>query len=687
MNATETIKFEDLAAWSEAKRVETRNGPRNLRKAAPTELFWTAWRNQKDACKAAGLSVSRNTKGDWEACWWMPISAEERQAATEAQEASRATDAAITVPAPDGLAYLPYQRAGIAYAAVKARALIGDEMGLGKTIQAIGVINGNPSIRRVLVICPATLRLNWKREMEKWLVEKRSTGIVTGRDADGWRDRADVVIINYDVVQNHRQAIDSIEWDLLILDECHYLKSDDAERTRAVYGGKAIEEKKDKAGKVKKKGKPAVQPIKARRTLYLSGTPILNKPIELWTLLQNADPAGLGASFFGYSRRYCDAKQTRFGWDFSGSSNLDELQRRLRERLMVRRLKKDVLTELPAKRRQVIEIAANGCSDLIAAEGEAFKAHEETLANLQAWLELAKAEEDEAAYEEAGERLRVALSVAFEDMSRCRHELAEAKVDYVIEHLKGCLENGPIVCFAHHKDVIKKIVAAFPGSVSITGDTSMTNRQAAVDDFQAGKTDLIVCNIQAGGVGITLVRSSHVVFAEIDWVPANLSQAEDRCHRIGQVNSVLVQHIVMEGSLDAVMARKIVAKQDVIDRALDRDAVPVEWEAPVKERPATVELTRKQIDEETPNISQEQIAAIHRALRALSGVCDGAHAIDGAGFNKFDSRIGKELASKGTLTARQAVLGRKWCKKYRRQLPADLLKLIFEETYASQIEM
>ena len=203
----------------------------------------------KDLVKAAGFRWDPNAKVWWTASEQVAakiarpdaveaLNAERAEAARKAQEAieaSKATDSDRPIPAPEGLAYLPYQRGGIAYAMERQGVLIADEMGLGKTIQAIGVINADPTIRKVLVICPASLKLNWRKEMWKWLCRKFRIGIAEGKS---FPSDADIVIINYDIVHQHREVIDAIDWDLLISDECHYLKNPKANRTLAVLGGK-----------------------------------------------------------------------------------------------------------------------------------------------------------------------------------------------------------------------------------------------------------------------------------------------------------------------------------------------------------------------------------------------------------------------------------------------------------------
>lgn len=605
--------------------------------------------------------------------------------AAAAIEASRAATSEATLPVPDGLAYLPYQRAGIATAVSRPNVLLGDEMGLGKTIQAIGVINADESLKRILIVCPSSLRLNWRNELRRWLVRPMEIQIAEGSACKP--EWGNVLIINYDIADRHKEALRSVAWDLLIADEAHYMKNPDAKRTQAVLGH---------AGK---RGKEPVPGINARRKVFLTGTPIPNRPVEGWPLF-----SALGAfrpdEFFRYAKRYCAAYQGGHGWDFSGHSNLDELQNHLRATIMIRRLKADVLTELPPKRRQVIEIPANGAAAAVEAEKRCAEQHEEELERLRALVELAKAG-PEADYDAAVQKLRQAARVAFTDLSKRRHETAVAKIPYVIAHLRDAIESGQkVVCFAHHKDVIDALRHEFGGAcVKVTGDDAMQARQDAVESFQRDPgTRLFLGNIQAAGVGLTLTAAAWVVFAELDWVPGNVTQAEDRCHRIGQRESVLVQHLVLEGSLDARMVRVLIGKQEVIEQALDRPTghteteeeaasmtalqaecragdvseldEEIEQQAPQRrERPATARLTRKVVEEEAASMTPDQIEAIHRCMMTLASMdMDHAAELNGMGFSKSDSYLGHDLAGMVSLSARHAVLGRKLVQRYRRQL-------------------
>ena len=579
------------------------------------------------------------------------IAAQQQQAAL-AIEASRAEDVNANIPAPEGLAYMPFQRAGIAYANGRKNVLIADDMGLGKTIQAIGVSNADDSARSVLVLCPSSLRLNWGREWKKWCVKGLSVGVYqTGAKT---LPQTDVVILNYDNLKKFIAAIHARSWDILVCDEAHALKNPKTQRTKLVLGAK----------------KEQVAAIGARRKVFLTGTPILNRPIELWPLA-NALAPDVFSSWSNYVFRYCAAYNSRYGLDVTGSSNLDELQNVLRANFMVRRLKKDVLTELPAKQRQVIELPCEDKS--VTRERNAAAAIESRLEALRVNVELAKCGSDDE-YETAVDALREGASAAFAEMAVLRHETALAKVPAVIEHLTEAVESGKVICFAHHRDVIRAIVDAFPGCVVVTGETSLNDRQAAVDKFQGDPAcRLFVGNIQAAGVGLTLTASSHVVFAELDWTPAMISQAEDRAHRIGQRDSVLVQHLVLEESLDAHMAKQLVAKQKVLDDALDnrheaRELLDEPMLPVVTEEAATQSVSRKAVAEQAESISSEEAAEIHGKLRVLAAMCDGASSRDGSGFNKFDVAIGMSLAGSARLSAKQTVLGRKLVHKYRRQL-------------------
>ena len=586
----------------------------------------------------------------------------------ERREASRAFNADIEIPAPAGLAYMPFQRAGIAYALARPHTLIADQMGLGKTIAALGIVNATPAaeVQRVLVVCPASLRLNWQQEAEKWLVHKHLHPKVIG-PKNPMTGNESFLIINYDICSKHKDALRSVNWDVMICDEAHYMKNNRAQRSVAILGLTD-----------KKKGID-IPPVPAKRKLFLTGTPIVNRPNELHPLVAALAPTEFG-NFWTFARRYCGAQQTRWGWDFDGATHLDELQDRLRETCMVRRLKKDVLTDLPAKRRSIIEIPANGKTRVIAAERKAAALHEDTLAELKAAVELAKVSDDPNVYAEAVEKLKAAAAAAFTEMSKLRRETAIAKAPLVAQHVRDSVEaGGKVVVFAHHHEVTDLLMNALDdlGCVKLDGrDTDMHVRDAAVNAFQENdEVQVFVGGIKAAGVGLTLTASSHVVFSELDWTPAGMSQAEDRCHRIGQQNQVLVQHLVFEDSIDVRMARTLIEKQRIIDEALDMQTASTELSepiVPIAEGTQTPPISprKKALETTAAKLTPTEIHEIHAKLKLLSAWCDGAQQLDGRGFSKIDVSIGKSLAAAERLTPKQAALGKLLTTKYRRQLEA-----------------
>jgi SNF2 family DNA or RNA helicase len=516
----------------------------------------------KDVVKGAGFQWSPTEKLWWTADAVIAARLDPLAAAQVNQdiERSRAVDAVVQVPAPEGLSYLPYQLAGIAYAMDRDAVLFADEMGLGKTIEAIGVINADRSIKRVLVVCPASLKVNWARELNKWLVRATSIEI-----ANGYFPDSEIVIINYDILIKYRAEIDLRQWDLLIVDESHYIKNGKAKRTQALLG----HHDRDPAKRTKG--------IAARKKIFMTGTPIVNRPYELWSIIADLDPQGLGSNFFKFMTRYTNASRNEYGWDFSGASNLEELQQRMRAKFMVRRLKSEVLTELPAKRRQVILLPPNGASSVVAREREAFERYRAALAQAEKAAQEARARGDKDGYQAAIRKLHNSYQFAFEEMAKVRHETAVAKIPHVIEHLNECLEaEDKVVVFVHHHDLAHALKAAFPDAAVVTGETKQGHRMLEVDKFQNDpRCRLFIGSIHAAGVGITLTAAQLVVFAELDWVPGNISQSEDRLHRIGQLGSVLVQHLVFNDSVDSIMANVIIEKQEVIEKALDQRGLPV----------------------------------------------------------------------------------------------------------------
>ncbi len=518
-------------------------------------------------------------------------------------------------------------------------------------------MNYYESIETVLIICPASLKINWSREFKKWSVRDFTIAIA---DPDIFPP-ADVVIINYEILPRWAEKIRQRKWGLLVCDESHRIKSKSSIRTVQVVGGR-----------YRSKGEAfKVTPIEAEKKLFLSGTPIPNRPYEIFTTLKYLRPDQFPRQWT-FIKNYCNG-------EFTGHSNLAEMQYKLRSTLMIRRKKEDVLPELPPKRRQIIPVEVKGSTKVVKAELEAWERHEARIEGLTAAVELAKAD-SEAEYLDKVDKLDAYTKVAFEDVANERKAVALAKVPAVIEHVRSIVAEGQkVVVFVYHHEVCDKIYDAFKGH-AVTLDGRLINkekRQARIDKFQDDpECRVFIGSIGAAGVGITLTAASIVVFAELDWVPGNISQAEDRCHRIGQEDSVLVHHLVIDGSLDGRMCKILVEKQEVIDAALD-DQIVTETDIPNWGNRNTTHFTKTptQIEKESLLIIPEQSKAIHSALSIVATYCDGAVTQDSAGFSRIDAEMGHSLANQTELTPKAAALGKYLVKKYRRQIPGDLLEL------------
>lgn len=442
-------------------------------------------------------------------------------------EDSKKVSSNIFLNSPVGLNYLPFQKAGIEFCIKQKNVLLADEMGLGKTIQAIGVINNVSSINKVLIVCTATLKRNWFEELKKWLVKPLTIKIV---DIAGDFNNENIVICSYNRLPKLLDLFKNHFFDLVVCDEVHLTKNKKAIRTKAV----------DSVSK------------RTSRNIHMTGTPIVSRPAELFPLIQRL---GFGMDWYHYMTRYADMHQNKFGYmEYKGAKNLEELQQKLRSSIMIRRMKADVLAELPDKIRQPVIFDADT------------KELKEAIKQEQRFLNLFDS------YVERINNLEFSVDKGFSELAILRKNTAIAKVPLIIEFIKSTLENtDKVVVFAHHKEVINKIQAEFKNeAVKLTGESSQEERYEAIKEFQNNpKIKIFIGSILACGAGITLTASSTVIFAELDWVPGNVSQAEDRCHRIGQKNTVMVYHLIVDGSIDVKISKMLIDKQKNIDKALN----------------------------------------------------------------------------------------------------------------------
>ena len=493
----------------------------------------------------------------------------------------------IIVRSPDGLEFKRYQMAFFDWyrqrqvnRPTSPSLLLADEMGTGKTIMSAGLFSqisdqkDNGEQPRFLVICTAGMKITWEREVKKWC-RGLSTVKIKGTKLLDYLPTENVVIINYDLVVHHRPWIDQIAekygWDLIICDEAHYMKNPKAKRTSAILGGRMVGGNRNEFRLDKR-----VSSIEGKK-LFLTGTPLVNRPVELWPILKECDPAGLGENWRKFVRRYCGAFKGRYGWDTSGATNLEELQVKLRSSIMIRRRTNEVLDQLPAIQRQAIVLPENGNASLVEAEWEAFNTYEQVLKE----LEEARTNGDS----DMGELVRTLADrqqASFAELAKYRKLVGMAKKDHVIEHCRNVVDSrGKVVLFAWHKDVVTALMGGLQefNPVRLTGADSQTARQSSVDSFQDDETvKIIILNLEAGGVGITLTGTEQagfctsVVFSELDWRPSIMQQAERRVARLGadeSATNILVHHVVLDGSLDATISNRLIDKQNVIDQAIN----------------------------------------------------------------------------------------------------------------------
>lgn len=418
-----------------------------------------------------------------------------------------------------------YQAAGVEEIARRKNVLLADEQGLGKTLQAIQFVKTfQLALPRTIVICPASLKLNWTREFEQW---SDTPSHVIRHGKDKIPKDSNVVIVNYDLLKSKliMDQLIAFRANILICDEAHYLKNAKTQRTKHVAKLAKLIEKK----------------------IFITGTPLLNRPVELYALIKMLSPEALIPydDYRNYAYRFCNAYNSRWGLDVSGNSNVEELGVRLRATCMVRRLKKDVMKQLPDKTIQLIPFELCKKTEKIIEKEE--------------WFFI----EDLRKYPERG---------SMGELAEIRHELALTKLDESVRYIEDLMESiDKVVIFAHHHDVINALLEKLNkfNPVAITGKHRTHNRQKAVDDFQTkDEVRVFIGQIQAAGTGLTLTAASTVVFVETSWVPGEINQAIDRCHRIGQKDNVTAKFLVVEKSLDETMLKTIFDKEKTINQLL-----------------------------------------------------------------------------------------------------------------------
>jgi SWI/SNF-related matrix-associated actin-dependent regulator 1 of chromatin subfamily A len=427
-------------------------------------------------------------------------------------------------------ALYPHQLTGVEFLKTKGRAILGDDMGLGKTRQAIIALREACPDGCVLIVCPASLKINWAREI--LAVEPDAAIEVLG--AKGYScEQPRWVIVNYDLLARNAEHLHAVPWTGVILDEAHFIKNA-SQRTSQCLKLLGVDGK-------------GIRPYSPLQVYLLTGTPLTNRPRDLFNLLRAVGhPAA--TSFLSFAKRYCGAYRNDYGWVTDGASNLDELNLLMKE-VMLRRKKEDVL-DLPGKIRTWVPVAI---------DDNPAKAH----AGFLEWF---------AASDATRPNDREFLS----RLTKVRVALHKAKHKAVAERIKDVTATGTkVIVFCCFQDGVTRHKKALGNSaVTITGSDNMEQRQAAVDRFQTDPSvTVILCNLIAGGVGITLTAGSHVIFQDLDWVPANHLQAEDRAYRLGQKAHVTVEYFIADRTLDGYIAKLMDRKLALIS-AVESDDLP-----------------------------------------------------------------------------------------------------------------
>ncbi|WP_289697152.1 DEAD/DEAH box helicase [uncultured Duncaniella sp.] len=432
-----------------------------------------------------------------------------------------------------------YQREGILFGLERHRLLIGDEPGLGKTLQSIGIVD-TASAYPCLVICPSSLKINWQREFEKFTDKKAL--VLDNATRTSWpyllgMGMFHVAIVNYESLKKF------FVWDIkggktftlkdvvfnrdinifksVIMDESHRLKDPTAQQTMFTRG--IVEGKEWR--------------------ILLSGTPVVNHAQDL--VAQLAIMGRLLSDFGG---------RGKFLADYGENENLSELSDKLYDTCMIRREKAKVLTQLPDKTRTdlYVEISNRDEYDLAAAD-------------LAAYLR----EYTECTDRDIRRKMRMEALVKFMTL---RSLASKGKVKQATDFIRNFLANGkPLIVFCSLKEIVKALQKQFPDAVRVTGDDSLAEKQAAVDAFQSGEAQLIICSIKAAGVGLTLTASSNVAFVEFPWTYADCCQCEDRAHRIGQKNNVTCYYLIGRSTIDPVLYNIIHKKRSIANQIMASD--------------------------------------------------------------------------------------------------------------------
>ena len=432
----------------------------------------------------------------------------------------------------------PFQKVAVEYSKFRNGILIADEMGLGKTLEALAIIEYHQLYPAVIVV-PTMLRKNWAREITKWLPHKKVSIIESQKIIPP----GDIYVVSYRMISSLGSRFYIKKPKVLVCDESHYLKNPDSARTDYV-----LKYFKDVDFKI-----------------LTTGTPILNRTLEL---VPQLELIGVLDTHFGgrrkFIKRYAPPQWNGYGTVY-GSANEEELQVELRKSCMLRRMKKDVMSEMPDKIRQVIPLPLS--------DREAYEKVEKDSIN---WYETKLRRQDLSETEVAEmvtEKLltRSAYAEKMVKVEYLRQAAVTYKMDAVFEWIDDALEQvNKLVVFAHHRDIVEMLHNRYKDkSVMLYGGMS-GKIDEIVDKFVTDpKTHLFIGSLQSSGIGIDGLQRvcDRVAFVEMPWTPAQVAQAEDRLHRIGQNNTVNIYYLLAENSIEEYVFSVVVEKEEIFEKA------------------------------------------------------------------------------------------------------------------------
>lgn len=474
-----------------------------------------------------------------------------------------------------------FQKTGVKFMINRSTALLADDMGLGKTVQAATVIK-ELKCKRALILTLATLKIHWERELKSWINEELKCQVVL-HVADKIDKSADIIICNYDLIiyKEIRKQLRDLDYDVVILDEAHTLSNKDAQRTRAVYDSKY--------GVIRS----------AKRVYPLTGTPVRNRPKDFYIMLKILAPHCIEPylSYEAYAQRYCGAYYNSYGvLNDKGASNIEELAEKIKP-FMLRRTKDEVLTELPPLIEKTIPLELT--SEI---EGVINK-EQELYENINGYSENCE------------------LGV----QATTRRLLGLAKLPQVIEYVRNLLlTQQKLVIFAYHREVINRIRKELKGYGVrvIAGGLTPKLKQMEVDLFiKDANSRIFVGQYTAAGFGLDGLQkaASHIVFAEIDWVPGNIEQARDRIRRIGQINPVVAHYLIIPNTLEDNMLQAVIKKKQVIEKLISKNEnILSDMKKEKEKKDMTIEENLEKIANSLEKLVKVQEAMICMANRTKS---------------------------------------------------------------------